>query len=1329
MKLKALLFSLLLLFGLFRFTAFSQSFPAVPDREPAALTPQQLYSLSTLPPLTVPEKYKGSDAPLLPWWIDNSTQPYFRSITFQTGFECGQSAGISFNFTYEVDRLRDVAADTTTTQYPSHFTWNFLNNGEKYGGASCFDSWEILRTCGNMNVADYGGDLGTGGYLRWISGYDYYYNGMFNRINFMRSIRVDSPEGLQTLKYWLTDHLEGSEVGGVANLYGKYFHLPPETVLPEGTPESGKYVQTHWGPSATHTFTVVGYNDSIRYDFNGDGQYTNNIDINIDGVVDMHDWEIGGLKLASAFDGIPWCDQGFVYTMYKNLADDIGYGGIWNHSVYVIDTKETCIPKLTAKIVLKHTSRNKLKVTMGISTDLQATEPSYVLEYPIFKFQGGDHYMQGDTTEAAKTIEFGLDLAPLINQLNNGQTAQFFLQVEEKDPNNESEGRIISYSLIDYSFGFPIPVICSLSNVPIVNNTTTRLKINHSVTVPRPAITTTALPDGDLYQPYSYQLSASGGSGPYVWDASIEYPETTTSATFPAISGQKLELANTNSGYAIVNLPFDFPFYKKLVKNLYVYADGYITFDDQPFSWPYLIDKMLLFKYTSIISPFMCDMNLYPNQSDGIWYQQDPFSVTIFWKASLYYMPGTSSLDFAVKLFNDGKIEFYYGTMNYPGYASWIGGISGGDNQNYQLSLLNNSSVIPANTLDRFSPSGFPPGMSVTEDGLFTGIPSFPCQNCPVTFQVMDNNNISSKKTLLFSTQGLSIIYMAHSGADTILEYGDTVSFDIFAANLGSHQIHNSSFTLRPDNAFSTVIDSTELTGDFGASQAKILTDAFTFVISPVVPDGDTLFFQLIVASDEQNFRKEIYIVAHAPVILLKDIAVEDGDNGRLDPGETSDILLTFKNMGSAEAFNTNVFLSPADPYLSINSKGYALGDIKPDSAKSIICNVTAAGDAPFQHLYSIRNYITTDEGYSAIDTGYFYSGDIVEDFESGNYKKFDWYLGGNGLFYVDSLVNHEGRFCTRSGWIYDGQESSLNINLNVLQSGTFSFYRQISCEHDPGGSCSKDYLAFYIDEKEMGRWDGWSGWTLQAYEVEKGYHTFRWLYHKDWSTVGGSDCAWIDFITFPPFSRAFPEIGVNPESLVKDLQIGKTSSDTLFISNTGGGILDFSIEIIDTIPVRNTWLTVDPMNGSVFMKEPDTLLINWDAHNLDTGFYQCSIVITDSLRNSILIPVTLHVLDTNNNMIQDKERKILITSYPNPFSLSVQIEYDIQKPGLVKARVYDLQGKTVRSLISENMPAGRYKLIWNGKNDHGENVSPGMYYYTMQTEDMTGTIKLVLIR
>ncbi|MEI6143914.1 MAG: hypothetical protein WCP85_31855, partial [Mariniphaga sp.] len=225
---------------------------------------------------------------------------------------------------------------------------------------------------------------------------------------------MDTPEGLQTLKYWLTDHLESANVGGIANFYGQYYN--PTNTLPAGTPEAGKYVQTSWGASPSHTWTLCGFNVSIRFDYNNDGLFTNNVDINGDGEVNMRDWEIGGVKIASGYAGTGWSNQGFCYVMYKCFADAIGYGGIWNHTVYVIDAKQTCSPKLTAKIVLKHTSRNKIKVTMGVSTDLSATVPSFVQEYPVFKFQGGDYYMQGGTTEADKTIDFGLDLTALINQ-------------------------------------------------------------------------------------------------------------------------------------------------------------------------------------------------------------------------------------------------------------------------------------------------------------------------------------------------------------------------------------------------------------------------------------------------------------------------------------------------------------------------------------------------------------------------------------------------------------------------------------------------------------------------------------------------------------------------------------------------------------------------------------------------------------------------------------------------------------------------------------------------------------------------------------------------
>jgi hypothetical protein len=60
--------------------------------------------------------------------------------------------------------------------------------------------------------------------------------------------------------------------------------------------------------------TYIGYDDSIRFDYNNDGRFTNDIDINGDRVVDMRDWEIGGLDR---------CEQlgRFVRQRGKNLSD------------------------------------------------------------------------------------------------------------------------------------------------------------------------------------------------------------------------------------------------------------------------------------------------------------------------------------------------------------------------------------------------------------------------------------------------------------------------------------------------------------------------------------------------------------------------------------------------------------------------------------------------------------------------------------------------------------------------------------------------------------------------------------------------------------------------------------------------------------------------------------------------------------------------------------------------------------------------------------------------------------------------------------------------
>jgi len=1158
-------------------TLFAQNTPATQGLEPEAISLQEQFVLSNIPLLELPDEYKGPNAPLLPFSIDNSTQPYFRPITTQSGYECGQSAGVAFNFTYEIDRLRNVPANTPNNQYPTHFTWNFLNNGYNYKGASFFDSWEIIRACGNMNVTDYGGTLNYGGEKRWISGYNVYYNGMKNRLTSVKAIRVDDPEGLQTLKYWLWDHLEGAAVGGVANIYAKYFGST-STVLPAGTPEAGKYVQTSWGSSPSHAWTICGFNDSIRFDYNNDGQYTNNIDITGDGVVDMHDWEIGGLKFANGYAGTGWCNQGFCYLMYKTLADDIGYGGIWNHTVYVIDVKESCNPQLTMKVTLKHTSRNKLKVTVGMSTNLSATSPDYVYEYPIFNNQGGPYYMQGGSSEADKTIEFGLDLTHVLSDLTSNQPAKYFLQVKEYDPGNAFPGEIVQMSLIDYTSGTPQIMTCPSTNVNLANNSITTISVNHTATFSKPVVTTGSLPVATIYQPYATQLMASGGTPPYLWDVRLDYPENLSTDLFPAVTATQLVPTNNNTGYAIHDLDFPFPFYQQVVNKLYIYADGFIIFDDQPYTYPYLIDPNLLFRQTGIISPFMSDLRLYNYVGDGIWYEGDENSATIRWQASLNNMAGATNLNFAVKFYPNGVIEYYYGNMNYPLGTEWTGGISGGDNKNCQYSQLHNMASITTNTKDHFASCGYPVEMDLSEDGLFSGTPQYAYFNQQITFRATDNNGISTTKVLPFTTNGLMVEYTVTAGGDSLIEYGETALISFSLTNLGTQSITGVDIWITETDPFITLIDSTQYIGTINGGQTLTFPDAFSFEVSSQVPNQYEFSLVFHEISNQQNFETTIHLVALAPEIVIGELTLPDGDNGQLDPGETSDFVVAFENHGGAKVQNLVANLSSGDPLLTVNQGAGTIPVLEPDSTQQLSFNISASGQAPFEYLYLMQAGLTGNNGFAGSDSIWLLSGEIVEDFETGNFNKFPWFFGGDAGWNIDQFEPYEGTYAIKSGWIFDDTESHVLISVNVLAGGEISFWKRVSCEDDPNGT-DYDYLAFFIDDEEMGRWDGAIPWEEMTYPVSKGYHTFKWIYHKDNSVSALYDCCWLDFITFPPFEGALPMISVDPLSMIKHLDPGETGTEELQITNVGGGLLNYTVQVFDT--AANKYFVPDNLTGS----------------------------------------------------------------------------------------------------------------------------------------------------
>ncbi len=67
--------------------------------------------------------------------------------------------------------------------------------------------------------------------------------------------------------------------------------------------------------------------------------------------------------------------------------------------------------------------------------------------------------------------------------------------------------------------------------------------------------------------------------------------------------------------------------------------------------------------------------------------------------------------------------------------------------------------------------------------------------------------------------------------------------------------------------------------------------------------------------------------------------------------------------------------------------------------------------------------------------------------------------------------------------------------------------------------------------------------------------------------------------------------------------------------------------------------------------------------------------------------------------------------NYPNPFNSSTTIEYGLPHAAEVDVTIYNVRGQQVRKLLNRELDAGYMREIWNGRNDHGEDVASGVYF------------------
>ncbi|RMD92850.1 MAG: T9SS C-terminal target domain-containing protein [Calditrichaeota bacterium] len=93
----------------------------------------------------------------------------------------------------------------------------------------------------------------------------------------------------------------------------------------------------------------------------------------------------------------------------------------------------------------------------------------------------------------------------------------------------------------------------------------------------------------------------------------------------------------------------------------------------------------------------------------------------------------------------------------------------------------------------------------------------------------------------------------------------------------------------------------------------------------------------------------------------------------------------------------------------------------------------------------------------------------------------------------------------------------------------------------------------------------------------------------------------------------------------------------------------------------------------------------------------------------------------------QVPDRYILRQNYPNPFNPSTQISFGLPKTSEVQLSIYDLMGRPIRTLIQATLQAGYYELNWDGRNDAGQRVPSGTYFYKLKSSGQVLQRKMTL--
>ena len=192
------------------------------------------------------------------------------------------------------------------------------------------------------------------------------------------------------------------------------------------------------------------------------------------------------------------------------------------------------------------------------------------------------------------------------------------------------------------------------------------------------------------------------------------------------------------------------------------------------------------------------------------------------------------------------------------------------------------------------------------------------------------------------------------------------------------------------------------------------------------------------------------------------------------------------------------------------------------------------------------------------------------------------------------------------------------------------------------------------------------------------------------------------------------------------------TGDDGLGILYNSGGYLQEQMAILVSAGSLVPWLDYDPIAGTVGPNAVQDVSVMFDAAELPLGEYLAELTFSsnDGDEPVVVLPVTIDVTDDTTPVEDGLPLAFrLDNAAPNPFNPSTTLRFSLPATGHAELKIFDVQGRLVRTLVDEVLGAGANEARWDGRDRGGRQVASGTYYARLVASGQASVRTLVLVK